>query len=130
MKNHLKEKEYIVEVSRVKSKRICLALDLKNDPELIREYKRYHQPEGTWKIITDGIRKSGIDVMDIYNIDNRLFMICEVPQELDLDECWTKMGTYPRQDEWGELMAQFQQALPGHKPEWVKMERVFTMPSK
>ena len=109
-------------------KRFCLALDLKNEPELISEYLQYHSPESFWNVIGEGIKKAGVEVMDIYNVDNRLFMICEIPVEVDLDEAWQKMGTYEKQAEWGALMSKFQQALPGHKLEWVKMEKVYSNP--
>lgn len=109
-------------------KRYCLTLDLKNNPELIEQYLNYHKPENGWKEINEGIKKSGIVVMDIYHVDNRLFMICEMPLDTDFDKAWQKMGTYERQTEWGELMSNYQQALPGHELEWVKMNRVYQIP--
>ena len=108
--------------------RICLTLDLKNDPEEIKVYEDHHKRENNWTEINEGIRKSGIRVMDIYRVDNRMFMICEVDAEADFKECWNDMGTYPRQEEWAELMGNFIQALPGHKLEWVKMEQVYYLP--
>lgn len=111
-------------------KRYCFALDLKNNPTLIEEYLKYHSPEHFWKVIGEGIKKSGIDVMDLYNVDNRLFMICEMPSDIDVDAAWRKIGTYERQEEWEQLMSTFQQALPGHKLEWVKMKRVFCNPAE
>lgn len=107
--------------------RVCLTCDLVNTPELIAEYKKYHSPEHHWVEIADGIKTSGIEVMDIYLVDNRMFMICEVAEDVDFDAAWEEVGTYPKQGEWAELMAGFQQALPGHDLEWVKMERVFTL---
>ena len=109
-------------------KRFCLALDLKNDTELIKEYIWYHTPGNGWPEIAAGIKKSGVEIMDIYHVDNRLFMICEMPVDVDFDEAWQKMGTYERQAEWGALMAKFQQALPGHKLEWVRMNRIYFNP--
>lgn len=108
------------------TKRVCLALDLKDDPELIAQYKQYHG-EDFWEEIGKGIWGAGICVMDIYCVDTRMFMICEVPSDVDFETAWKAMGTFPRQGEWGELMAKFQQALPGHPLEWVPMERVFTL---
>ena len=107
--------------------RVCLTCDLKNDPALISEYLKYHSPEHHWPEIMEGIKASGVEVMDIYLVDNRMFMICEVPVSMSIDDCWEKMGVFPRQSEWAELMSKFQQAVPGHPLEWVKMERVFTM---
>jgi len=109
-------------------KRFCLALDLKNDPALIAAYVKYHSPEHCWPVISQGIKKAGIQVMDIYQVDNRLFMICEMPVEVDFDKAWIETGTYERQDEWAALMSTFQQALPGHQLEWVKMKKVYQNP--
>ncbi len=119
---------YFVDTLPYPSKRICLTLDLKDDRQLIAEYKKYHSPENYWKEIGEGIKKAGVLVMDIYLVDNRMVMICEVPIEKDFDEAWNSMGKFERQDEWGKLMSKFQQALPGHKMEWVKMEKVYEIP--
>jgi len=109
-------------------KRFCLALDLKNEPELIQEYLKCHSPEHFWTEIGVGIQKSGIEIMDIYQVDNRLFMICEMPVEVDFEAALKKMGTFERQAEWGALMVNFQQALPGHPLEWVPMKRIYKNP--
>ena len=39
-------------------RRFCLTLDLKDDPKLIAEYKRYH--EQVWPEIVQSIKDSGI----------------------------------------------------------------------
>ena len=123
----MQNKEYKVENLPFPSKRICLTLDLKDDAELIAQYKHFHSPEAYWMEIGAGIRKAGIPVMDIYNVDNRLFMICEVPLETDFDLAWKSMGQYERQNEWSILMDNFIKALPGHKLEWVKMEKIYSI---
>jgi L-rhamnose mutarotase len=129
----LKEKNsdkngYHVEKLPYPTKRVCLALDLKNDPELIEQYKHHHSPQHYWAEIGEGIKKSGLPVMEIYLVDNRMFMVCEMPVEIDFDSAWTTISTCERQNEWTALMAKFQQALPGHKLEWVKMKKVFGIP--
>ena len=43
-----------------KTKRYCLTLDLKNDPKLIEEYKKYHKR--VWPEITQSLIDSGIDI--------------------------------------------------------------------
>lgn len=107
--------------------RVCLTLDLKDNSELIEKYKSYHSPENHWQEINDGIKQAGMEVMDIFLIDNRMFMICEHDDSVGFEDCWAKIGTFPRQDEWGGLMNEFIQAVPGHKLEWVKMEQVFSL---
>ncbi len=124
----MKDQSYLVEASKNSRKRICLSCDLKNEPDLIAQYIHYHQRENNWPEINKGIKDSGIQIMDIYLVDNRMFMICEVDENTDFDESWSKMGTFPKQKEWGELVSNFQQAIPGHPLEWVKMERVYSLP--
>src|SRR4029077_7947469 len=46
------------------NRRFCLTLDLRDDPALIAEYKSYHQR--IWPEITQSIRDSGIEDMEIY----------------------------------------------------------------
>ena len=55
--------------------RHCLTLDLKNDPALIAEYKRYH--ENVWPEIKQSLRDAGVLDMEIYLLDARMFMIIE-----------------------------------------------------
>lgn len=108
-------------------KRVCLTLDLINQPELIEKYRYYHSKEHHWKEINNGIKAAGFQRMDIYLVDNRMFMICELDEQLDFDECWKNISNYPRQSEWAELMNNFIQAIPGHEMGWVKMEQVFEL---
>jgi L-rhamnose mutarotase len=105
-------------------KRYCLALDLKNDPELIAMYRYYHTEEGIWKEIKDGTRNAGME-MEIYNVDNRLFMICELPTDVDFDHAWMEMNKGEKNPAWEKLMQNYQQALPGRKLEWVRMDKVY-----
>jgi L-rhamnose mutarotase len=112
------------------SKRYCLTLDLKNDPELIRQYKYWHEDKHIWPEITRGIREAGIEDMQIYLRGTRMFMIAEVGDGVDFDAAMKKMGTLPRQKEWEIFVARFQQSLPDAKPgeKWLMMERVFKLP--
>ena len=46
------------------SRRFCLALDLKDDPSLIAEYRKYH--EKIWPEITQSLKDAGIEDLEIY----------------------------------------------------------------
>jgi L-rhamnose mutarotase len=107
-----------------KIKRYCLALDLKNDPDLIAKYKYYHTDEAIWPEIKESTRKVGIE-MEIYNVDNRLFMICEVQKDVDFEKARNEMNSGEKNPALEELMQNYQQALPGRKLEWVEMEKVY-----
>jgi len=42
------------------AKRLCLTLDLKNDPALIAAFEQYHQAEVIWPEILEGNKETGI----------------------------------------------------------------------
>ena len=65
--------------------RYCQTLDLRDNPELIAEYRRLHSAEGIWPEIMAGIRAVGILEMEIYLLGTRLFMIVEAPADFDWD---------------------------------------------
>jgi L-rhamnose mutarotase len=52
-------------------KRYCLAIDLKDDQGLIDQYLAHHR--NVWPENIQGIKDSGITVMDIYRTGNRMF---------------------------------------------------------
>jgi len=107
--------------------RYCLALDLKDDPQLIAEYKRYHQK--IWREITESIRQSGIEDLEIYLIGTRLFMIMEVNDSFSFAAKSEMDRSNPKVQEWEQLMWRFQKPLPQAKPgeKWLLMERIFKL---
>lgn len=108
-------------------KRYCQTLDLRDNPELISEYRRRHEKENAWPEILAGIRQVGILEMEIYILGTRLFMIVETPADFNWDEAMSKLSTLPRQAEWEDYMAMFQLAEAGAKSneKWRLMERMF-----
>ena len=109
------------------TKRYCQTLSLKNNPILIEEYRKIHSEEKAWPEIRAGIRAVGILEMEIYILGTRLFMIVETPLDFDWDTAMERLNTLPRQQEWEEYMAIFQQAAPGMSSaeKWKPMERMF-----
>ncbi len=110
------------------TKRLCLALDLIDDPSLIAEYEHYHKSDVIWPEIIEGNKACGILSMDIYRAGNRLFMIMETVEDFDLKRNFERLSTFPRQKEWATLMLKFQQQLPFAQPteHWVLMTPIFT----
>ncbi|MEM6642561.1 MAG: L-rhamnose mutarotase [Bacteroidota bacterium] len=110
-------------------KRYCLSCDLKDDPQLIAEYKEYHAAGNAWPEITDSIKDAGIEDMEIYLIGNRMFMIMEVNESFDFAKKAEMDANNPKVQEWEKLMWKFQQELPwaenGEK--WMLMEQVFKL---
>ena len=109
------------------NRRYCLTLDLKNDPALIAEYKRYHQK--VWPEIQKSIKDSGIEDMEIYLLGTRMFMIMEVNDSFSFEAKSQADRGNPKVQEWENLMWKFQQPLPEAKPgeKWLLMERVFKL---
>ena len=108
-------------------KRFCQTLDLKENPELIAEYRRRHSRGEAWSEIMEGIREVGILEMEIYLVETRLFMIVETPVDFDWDSAMERLAKLPRQQEWEDYMSEFQQAPPGASSDekWRMMERIF-----
>ncbi len=65
-------------------KTYCLALDLVSDPNLIDEYKKHHQ--NVWPEIIESIKSSGIEQMEIYQLETRLFMIIRAYESFDFSK--------------------------------------------
>ncbi|MBI1782946.1 MAG: L-rhamnose mutarotase [Sphingobacteriales bacterium] len=109
-------------------KKYCLALDLKDDPQLMAEYKAYHQQ--VWPEIISSIKDSGITLLDIYNVGNRMFMIIEANDDFSFEKKSAMDTANPKVREWEQLMWKFQQALPWTKPgeKWMLMEKIFELP--
>ncbi len=105
--------------------RHCLALDLKNDPALIAEYEQYH--EAVWPDILQSLGDSGITEMEIYRVENRLFLILEGDETFSLDRKGAMDAANPRVQAWETLMWDYQDALPTAQPgqKWVPAKRVF-----
>lgn len=109
------------------SKRYCLTLDLKEDPHLIAEYKRYH--EKIWPEITKSIRDAGIRDLEIYLRGTRMFMILEVDDSFSSEKKAEADRKNPKVREWEELMWKFQKALPDAQPgeKWLLMRKIFAL---
>jgi L-rhamnose mutarotase len=108
-------------------KRYCLTLDLKDDPQLIAEYKRHHRK--IWPEITRSIKDAGIEDMEIYLLGTRMVMIMEVNDRFSFEAKAKADQTNPKVREWEQLMGQFQQPLPQAQPgeKWLLMERIFRL---
>lgn len=107
--------------------RFCFALDLKDDPELIKKYIEYH--ENVWPEILESITDTGIIEMEIYNVGNRLFLIMETDQDFDPKTKAEADKKNPKVQEWEALMDTYQKRLPFSKEgqKWVPMDRIFSL---
>lgn len=109
------------------NKRFCLTLDLKDDPDLITEYVRFHQ--NIWPEIRESIKNSGVEDMEIYLLGTRMFMVMEVNDQFSFEAKARADRENPKVQQWEELMWKFQKALPQAQPgeKWLLMERIFKL---
>lgn len=105
----------------------CFTLDLVNDPQLIDQYKTYHQ--NVWPEIRQSISGAGIINMEIYLLGNRLFMLMETDASFSFQKKAEADAANPKVQEWEQLMWQYQQALPQAKPgeKWLQMDKIFQL---
>lgn len=117
-----KSKEY-----KQPTKRFVQTMELKNDSELIKEYRKAHDKEHFWKEIEEGIKQVGILEMEIYISGNRLVMIVDAPLDFDWNKAMETLATLPRQEEWEKHVAAFQQCAidATSDQKWQMMERMF-----
>ena len=108
-------------------KRYCLTLNLKNDPELIAEYEKWHQ--NVWPEVLNSITSSGIEQMEIYRFADRLFMIMDVSPSFSFEQKVSADTGNPKVQEWETLMWKYQEQLPHSKPgeKWMLMDRIFKL---
>lgn len=108
-------------------KRYCLALDLKDDANLIASYEEYHR--SVWPEVISSIKEAGIQQLEIYRVSNRLFMIMEVNNDFSFEEKAKMDAKNEMVQHWEKLMWEYQQALPTAKPgeKWILMEKIFNL---
>ncbi len=107
--------------------KFCLALDLVDDPESIREYENWHQPGVGWAEVRQNDLDAGITNIEIYRTGNRMFMILETTDDFSFASKKELDAHCPKVLEWEALMWKYQQAIPWAKPgeKWVLMKKIF-----
>jgi L-rhamnose mutarotase len=110
-------------------KRYCKTLSLKDDAQLIEDYKRVHAPNAAWPEITQGMKDVGIIDMEIYLLGNRLLMIMDTVADFDHERAMAELATKPRQSEWEAYVSRFQQtsAEATADEKWQLMERIYKL---
>ncbi len=110
-------------------RRYSLALDLIDDPALIKEYEFWHKAENRRPEIMKSILDAGITNMEIYRTGNRLFMIMEAEDNFCFEKKAKMDAEDPKVQDWETFVWKFQQPLewanPGEK--WVLMDKIFQL---
>ena len=118
---------YVQKRFESRTKRYVQVLELRDDPEMIREYRKWHSREYQWKEIRDGIREVGILEMEIYIRGTQLVMIVDAPEDFDWKAEMDRLATLPRQAEWEAFVARLQGCREDARSDekWQMMERMF-----
>ncbi|GAM22262.1 hypothetical protein SAMD00019534_054370, partial [Acytostelium subglobosum LB1] len=109
-------------------KSFAQALDLKNDAELIAEYKKYHR--SVWVEVKNALKSIGITKMKIFLVGTHLFMYYESTDDFDPARDFQRYTDLtPKASEWDLLMRKFQQKIQEAKETdwWCPMEEVFDL---
>jgi L-rhamnose mutarotase len=108
-------------------KTYCLTLDLYDDPALIAEYKRYHQPGQVWPEVMASLPEQGILRAEIYLLGTRMVMVLTTADDFSFAAKAASDQANPKVQEWENLMWKFQKPLPQAKPgeKWLLMEKIF-----
>jgi len=108
-------------------KTYCLALDLKDDPGLIAEYKRYHQPDVIWPEVLESIRATGVLSEQIFMLGTRMVMVLQTTDDFSFEAKAAQDQANSTLRTWEELMWHFQQPVPQARPgeKWMLMEKIF-----
>lgn len=111
-------------------KKYVLALDLVDDPQLIKQYQEYHH--NVWPEIRDSIRESGILNMEIFLASNRLAMLIEATDDFSFERKKQMDDGNEIVQRWEELMWKFQSPLPFAKEgeKWVLMTPIFELENR
>ena len=105
-----------------------LTLNLKDDPEIIAQYKHYHRHP--WPEPLQGLKEVGILDMKIFLLGRRMFMYMSAVDAFDPDVDFPRyMAANPKAKEWDDLMRTFQEKVPEARPGewWALMEEVFDL---
>lgn len=108
------------------SRRICLALDLIDDADIIAGYEAAHAPGAVWPQVIAGIRQAGYQSMEIWRTGDRLFMVAEVADDWPRD---LEPNNAEVDADWQYKMDSFQKRLPHVDPseKWAPMTRIFSL---
>jgi L-rhamnose mutarotase len=102
-----------------------LTINLKDDAEVIAQYKAYHRH--VWPEVLENARGLGILKTRIFLIGRRLFMYIETEDEFELTSAFSApQDVAVRLRAWDDLMRGFQEQAPEAQADewWAQMELV------
>jgi L-rhamnose mutarotase len=105
----------------------ALALDLRDDPELIARYRARHQAVPA--AVEARLLGAGVERLDIYGTGNRLFMVLELPDGADPGTAFAGLNDDPAYAAWDAEMRELQVPVPSARPGelWSSMEHLYRL---
>ncbi len=107
--------------------RYCLTLDLLPDPKLIAEYVEHHRVGR--REIRQSICDAGILNMQIYHLNERLFMIMDTSDDFTFERKAVMDKANPDVQAWERLMSRYQNVDAESDPSarWQPMKKIFDL---
>jgi len=104
-----------------------LLLDLIDDAEAIARYEAWHLAGAVPAAVVAGIRRSGVEAMEIWRTGDRLVMVVEAGT--GFDPAARTGAEDPDLAAWERLMDGFQRPLPWAAPgaKWTAATRIFDL---
>lgn len=108
-------------------KRFVQRLFLVDNPDSLAAYRKAH--DEIWPDIRQGILNAGVKTMELYLLDNMAIMIAECDDDVDFDKAMASLADDPRQQQWEEYVAQWQQCNKddSSSAKWQRMTHIFSL---
>ena len=109
-------------------KTFVYTLNLKDDPEIIGQYKEHHQT--VWPEVEASLKRVGICHMHIYLLGRRLVNIIEADDDFEPERDLARYTeNNPVTKKWDNWMATFQEKVPEANIDewWALMEQVYEL---
>jgi len=91
--------------------RYCLALDLKDDPDLIARYEEHHR--AVWPEVLRHLREHGVRGMEIFRLGTRMTMVMDTDDAVfDAERMAKAAEANPTVRAWEDVMWKFQAPTP------------------
>ena len=105
-----------------------LTINLREDPQIIEEYKEYHR--AVWPEVEQALKTVGVTSMKIFLLGRRLFIYIETTDNFVVDRDFSKyLEQHPKCAEWDAYMRTYQEKLPEAIEDewWATMEQVYEL---
>lgn len=105
--------------------RYCFALDLKKSPKLISAYVEAHKK--VWPEVEAGFKATGIISLELYLVENRLFMIMDTSKVFSIKKKQSFDMNNQKIQQWEDEMERYQKLLPNtlKGTKWRLMNKIY-----